>query len=258
MTVVWHDLECGGYAEDLSLWRALATRHGDPILDVGAGTGRVALELARHGHRVTALDRDPVLLAALAQRAERAERAEQAEQAELTGRGGRSPLRTVLADARSFELGCRFALCLVPMQTIQLLDGPEGRRDFIRCARVHLRAGGVLAAAIAEALEPYEVPAGSPFPPADVCELGGVVYSSQPIAIRVDPGGFVLERRRERIPAVSVDGSRAVEHDLIRLHRLSAEQLEREALAAGMRPAGRLAIPATREHAGSTVVMLDR
>ena len=61
VSFIWHDLECGGYAEDLALWRSLAERHGDPVLDVGAGTGRTALDLARRGHRVTALDRDPEL-----------------------------------------------------------------------------------------------------------------------------------------------------------------------------------------------------
>ena len=52
MSVIWHDLECGTYAEDLPLWRSLAAEHGDPVLDVGAGTGRVALDLARSGYRV--------------------------------------------------------------------------------------------------------------------------------------------------------------------------------------------------------------
>ena len=84
-------------------------RAGDPILDVGAGTGRVALELARAGHRVTALDIDPELLGALRERA------------------GGLPVETVRADARTFELERRdFALCLVPMQTIQLLGGAAG------------------------------------------------------------------------------------------------------------------------------------
>ena len=69
MSVIWHDVECGGYAQDLSLWRSLAADHGDPILDVGAGTGRIALDLARRGHEVFALDHDPALVAELARRA---------------------------------------------------------------------------------------------------------------------------------------------------------------------------------------------
>ena len=67
---VWHDVECGGYAADLPLWRELAAREAGPVLDVGAGTGRVALDLARAGHDVTALDRD----AGAARRARRARR----------------------------------------------------------------------------------------------------------------------------------------------------------------------------------------
>ena len=38
-TVIWHDVECASYVEDLPLWRELAASYGDPVLDVGAGTG---------------------------------------------------------------------------------------------------------------------------------------------------------------------------------------------------------------------------
>ena len=29
MTVIWHDIECGAYAEDLALWRGLVAAYGD-------------------------------------------------------------------------------------------------------------------------------------------------------------------------------------------------------------------------------------
>ena len=88
----------------------------------------------------------------------------------------------------------------------------------------------------------------------DVRELDGVVYSSQPTAVREVDGGFVLERLRE---TVSRDGRRSSEEDLIHIDRVSARALEREGRAAGLRPSGRVAIPATRDHVGSVVVMLD-
>ena len=67
--VIWHDVECAAYDIDLPLWRELAEEADGPILDIGAGTGRVALDLARRGHDVTAIDSDPELVAELAGRA---------------------------------------------------------------------------------------------------------------------------------------------------------------------------------------------
>jgi SAM-dependent methyltransferase len=233
--VIWHDLECGAYVEDLPLWRALAEERGDPILEIGAGTGRVALDLARHGHRVTALELDPALLAELERRARSLQ------------------VHPVLADARDFSLPTRFSLLLVPMQTVQLLGGGAGRRPFFARVRDHLRAGGLAAIAIIDTLEPFDEEELVAVPLPDICELEGIVYSSQPTAVRADADGFVLERRRE---AISAAGERVVEANAIRLDRLAPAELEAEARAAGLKAAGRLRVPATADYAGSIVVLL--
>jgi SAM-dependent methyltransferase len=243
--VMWHDVECGSYAEDLALWRSLAASYGDPVLDVGAGTGRVALDLARSGYRVTALDRDPDLLGALERRLGR--------NPDMDGVSSQAPVTTVVADARNFDLGERFPLAIVPMQTIQLLGGVEGRAAFLRCAHQHLTPGGVLAVAIAEVLELYEVVDDMAMPLPDVRECDGTVYSSQPTAVRADRRGFVLERRRE---TVTPSGERIVEDNLIRLDRLTATRLEREGAAAGFTAATREHVPATDDYSGSEVVVL--
>jgi SAM-dependent methyltransferase len=235
MSVIWHDVECGSYAEDISLWRALADEHGGPVLDVGAGTGRIALDLARRGHEVVALDRDPALVA------------------ELTRRAAGLAVTAVAGDARTFELGRRFALCIVPMQTIQLLGGGDGRRAFLAHAKDHLDPDGVLAIAIAPMLDLFEVVDGDLSPLPDIREVEGVVYSSLPTAVRAERDGFVLERRRERITAA---GARSVEHDVIRLDRLTSLELESEARDVGLRTAGRESIAATADYVGSEVVLL--
>jgi SAM-dependent methyltransferase len=233
--VIWHDLECGAYTADLSLWVTLADRHGDPVLDVGAGTGRIALELARRGHQVTALDHDPELVA------------------ELARRDRLGSITTVVADARQFELAEQFALIIVPMQTIQILGGSRGRRRFLERAAAHLRPGGAVAAAITETLERFDPDDGMPLPTPDMREVEGVVYSSQPIAVREDRDGYVLERVRATI---AIDGHRSEEESTIRLDRLTATALEQEAAAAGLRPMGREVIAPTRDHVGSLVVKL--
>jgi SAM-dependent methyltransferase len=231
---VWHDLECGTYTEDLAFWRALAERFGGPVLDIGAGTGRTTLELAAAGHSVTAIDLHDDLLE------------------ELRARAGGLDVTTIVADARAFGLGGDFPLVIVPMQTIQLLGGPDERASFLECAGFHLAPGGVLAIAIAVDLELFEIADGAAGPLPDVREIDGVVYSSQPTAVREDGDGFVLVRRRE---TVTTGGGHTVEQDLIRLHRLDADTLEREGVAAGLRPASRMEIEATAEYVGSTVVM---
>lgn len=234
--VIWHDIECGSYRDDLGLWQALAAQYGSPVLDVGAGAGRVALELARGGHAVTALDLDPALLGA------------------LSARAGDLPVTVIVADARDFSLAERFPLCIAPMQTIQLLGGSAGRIAFLRCARAQLRPGGVVAIAIAEELEPFDLHDNSVIGPLpDLCELDGVIYSSQPTGVLVDGDGFVLERRRE---TVDRHGGRTATMDRIRLDRVDAGELEREGSEAGLAPIGRRTIPPTPDYVGSEVVLL--
>ncbi len=51
--------------DDVDLYLALAERMGGPILELAAGTGRIARPLADAGYPVTALDVDPAMLARL-------------------------------------------------------------------------------------------------------------------------------------------------------------------------------------------------
>jgi SAM-dependent methyltransferase len=229
--VVWHDVECGGYTADLPLWRELARAQGGPVLDVGAGTGRVALDLARAGFAVTALDREPELLAALEARA--------------AGLG----VRTVAADASSFDLGASFALVVVPMQTVQLLPHRAG---FFAAAARHLAPGGLLAIAITDAIEDFDADGGA-LPAPDVASVGGYRFASQPTAVRALPAVTRIERVRR---TVGPDGDVAQEDDVIELAHVSVTGLEEEGRAVGLAPEPARSIEPTDEHVGSEVVLL--
>jgi SAM-dependent methyltransferase len=230
--VLWHDLECGGYAEDLALWRELAGE--GPVLDVGCGTGRVALDLALQDVPVVGLDSDPALLDALTDRA----------------RG--LPIEAVCADARDFDLRRRFPVVLAPMQTVQLLGGAPGRTAFLRCAHAHLEPGGLLAAALADALEGFDEETATP-PLPDMREQDGLVYFSQPVAVKDEGERVAIHRVRE---VVDRDGARTSGRDVVRLDRLEPEELEAEARTQGFTVLERRLIGATEEFVGSVVVML--
>jgi SAM-dependent methyltransferase len=230
----WHDVEHGAYDADLPLWRELAAAADGPVLDLGAGTGRVAVDLAARGYEVVALDSDAELLAELAERA--------------------ASVATVHADARSFELDTGFSLILAPMQLVQILGGREGRVAMLERVHAHLTPGGVFAAALSD---PHDaVPDESASPPLpDILERDGWVFSSQPVSVQERDGRVVIERRRQ---SVSPAGELEAEDALIQLDVLTLDDFETELREAGLAPVARREIAETLDHIGSTVVLCRR
>ena len=233
----WHDVECSAYAADLPTWRELAERHGGPVLDLGCGTGRVALDLASRGHEVTGLDADPELVRAL----------------EARGHARDLPVRGLTADARAFGLPDTFPLAIAPMQVVQLLGGPEGRKAMLARVLAHLKPGGVLAVALADPFD--SVPVGEALPPLpDVLEVDGWVLSSTPVAVRDEGDAVSIDRRRQ---AVSPAGELTEEPFTIRLDSVTPAGLSEEAEAVGLTATELLHVPPTRDYVGSAVVVLE-
>ncbi len=227
LEALWHDLECGDYREDLPFWLALAAETGGPVLDIGAGTGRVTLEIAATGTAVVGLDIEPALLAALAHRSPAL------------------PVETVVADACTFELDRRFGLIVAPMQTLQLLDD---RTAFLRRALMHLRPGGVLAAAVSDAMDSFDPEHPIPPPPQEI-DIGDLRYASQLLAVVEEDGRAAIHRCRQ---ITGRDAERVVVH----LDRVSPDEITAEARALGFIVEPPRRVPETERYLGSTIVVL--
>jgi SAM-dependent methyltransferase len=224
--LVWHEVECGSYDADLTLWEKLAEAAAGPILEIGCGTGRVLSHLARRGYDVCGLDLDAALIESVA--------------------GAHH------GDARNFELGREFSLILAPMQLVQLFGGAAERESCLRCVAAHLAPGGLAAFAIVEEM-PEPVDPSPPLP--DTREVDGWVYSSLPIEAYVGNGEIHVRRLRQ---TVSPAGELTEEQHELSLRELDAPTLEGEARRAGLAAAGRRTVPPTVDHVGSTVVLLEK
>ncbi len=237
---IWQEVEFGSYGADLPLWSELASASGGPVLELGAGAGRVALHLAAAGTEVIALDRDPELAAELERRAEREG----------------VPITAIVADLSApagLNLPASPRLAIAPLHLLQEIEGTE-RRSMLRALASLLAPGAQLAATLVDestlldqGLAPNKI-----LP--DIREIGDWVYSSEPLWVQVGDRSLKVRRLRER---VSPDGEmeRTVHDEL--LERISPEQLEGELRDAGLRPAGRRAIEAGPNEADSVLVLAE-
>lgn len=245
----FHDAECGGYLADLPLWLAVADTVGGPILDLGAGTGRVTLPLASAGHAVTGVDFDPHLLHELARRA--------AEQG--------VPARTATADLRTLDAdlppgASPAALILIPMQTIQLLGGPDGRRAMFAAAAKAGLPDAELVISVVTQVEPFdgrdEVPG---LLPPDVAMIGDFRFESTPRAVlQASPTDPIDMHRRRVVRGPGRELLGHLEDVVITLDPVTIPGLQAEAATAGWDAAEVIPMPATDEHAGGTIVAFRR
>lgn len=128
-----YDLDLVDDPGDLDLYRALAERTGGPILELAAGSGRLAVPLAEAGDLVTAVDIDPAMLARAAMRAAAA------------GPGTGDRLSLVEADIVGLRLpdAGRYGLAFIALNSLMVLRDRVAQRAAIRALADHLAPGGV-------------------------------------------------------------------------------------------------------------------
>jgi SAM-dependent methyltransferase len=128
-----YDLDLVEDPGDLDLYLALAARTGGPILELGCGTGRVAVPLAAAGHEVTAVDIDPAMLG-------RARRRAGAAGTAISGR-----IEFVEADMLGLDLpsAASFRLGIIALNSLFLLATRAAQREAFATMARYLASGGL-------------------------------------------------------------------------------------------------------------------
>lgn len=146
------DLAGTPVAGDVAFYVEQALRSKGPMLELGAGTGRVAWAVASAGVEVLGLD----ISEAMIRRAE-----ERREQMPATHR---ELARFVLGDMSDYALEQRFALAVVPFRAFQSLITPESQRSCLSCTHRHLETGGRLIVDLFDPRLDYCLPEGHAAP----------------------------------------------------------------------------------------------
>lgn len=116
--------------EDRALFRALIREIGEPVLDVGCGTGRLLLDFLADGVDIDGIEISADMLALLRAKA---------TEARLSVEG-----RVHEGAMGSMDLPRRYRLVLVPSSSFQLLVDPEAAAEAMRRFHAHLEPGGTL------------------------------------------------------------------------------------------------------------------
>jgi SAM-dependent methyltransferase len=125
-----YDLFYDDFEDDLEMYRGFAERTGDPILEVGSGTGRVALALAEEGHAVVGVELAEALRAVAQHKTDRAQLTDQ--------------VTLVAGDMRRFKIDQHFGLIIVPLNTFLHNLTLDDQLATLACCKKHLRPGGLL------------------------------------------------------------------------------------------------------------------
>jgi SAM-dependent methyltransferase len=127
-----YDLDLLDDPGDLDLYLAMADRADGPILELAAGTGRLAIPLAQAGHTVTAVDLDPAMLDRA--RARAADAGVGAERLQL--------VEADLLDLRLPDAG-RFAFAFIALNSLMLLGSRAAQAAALATMAAHLAPDGL-------------------------------------------------------------------------------------------------------------------
>ena len=129
----FYDILHSSYDADLKMYLDLAREHGDPVLELGCGTGRLLIPLAAAGYMVTGIDLSRDMLTRCQGKLE------------IEGRSVAGRASLIQGDIRRFELGRKFNLIMAACNTILHCTASQDLLAVFARVREHLAPGGVFA-----------------------------------------------------------------------------------------------------------------
>jgi SAM-dependent methyltransferase len=126
--VLTYDIAVPDWPGEIDFYRALLRGlkpEKSPLLEVACGTGRVLLQLAAGGISAVGLDYSLDMLEAARRKSLHM-----------------PDLRWVQGNMRTFDLGERFGLIIMPGHSFQFMLTPQNQLDCLSCIRRHLAPGG--------------------------------------------------------------------------------------------------------------------
>jgi SAM-dependent methyltransferase len=133
----YYDLDLDGQSDDVDLYLALAARGGLRVLELGCGTGRLAIPIAQAGKEVLGVDHDPHMLA-------RARTAWARTSGPLGG-----TLELVEADLLTFQVDRQFDLVILGLNMLPALAGRQAQATALSNAAHAMKSGGRLVVDVA-------------------------------------------------------------------------------------------------------------
>ena len=117
---------------DRHFYLAAIQKYGQPVLDVGCGTGRLLLDYLQQGIDIDGVDNSPEMLAVCRRKAQKL---------------GLNP-RLYEQYLENLDIPRRYQTILVPSSSLQLIIDPEPLEQSMKRLYEHLLPGGVLIASI--------------------------------------------------------------------------------------------------------------
>lgn len=126
-----YDEQYRHYRDDFSFYVSLANDYGSPVLELGAGTARVSIALAKAGHAVTGIELSGAMVEKGKER--------------IAGENLASLINLQQGDMRNVQLSQKFPVVIAPFNTLMHVYTMQDQDATLETVKRHLEPGGVFA-----------------------------------------------------------------------------------------------------------------